>query len=116
MKTYKDSAKKKVSAKKQTITKKNQMKILELKKYSSQNRRQMGGLNNSMETEENQRTNWKMQQEKLLKLSNRGKIIKKNKTLNRASGPVESQQGSNVSLEPRSRGGEGMKKRSKNNG
>ena len=63
MKTYKDSAKKKVSAKKQTITKKNQMKILELKKYSNQNRRQMGGLNNSMETEENQRTNWKMQQE-----------------------------------------------------
>lgn len=54
MKTYKDSGKKKVSAKKQTITKKNHMKTLELKKYNSQNRKQMGELNSRMETEENQ--------------------------------------------------------------
>lgn len=54
MKTYKDSGKKKVSAKKQTITKKNHTKTLELKKYNSQNRKQMGELNSRMETEENQ--------------------------------------------------------------
>ena len=72
MKTYKDSAKKKVLAKKQTITKKNQMKILELKKCDNRNRKQTGELSSSTEAE-GKSVSWETRPEKLLQLSNRGK-------------------------------------------